>query len=153
MASVMIMAGCKKKEIQGSKGDAGTPGGGGNSSISNSDVFTIASTQWKQSSDSLRWEVIIPSSLVTEEVAAKGSVKVFVRYGTSWTELPNTRLDLFTQFSFQKGVVKLDYFDIHGSLPEKPVTSDYRIVTLYVSGKQIKDETNIFVLEQYEYKQ
>ena len=126
---------CKKEEIPGPKGEPGTPGGGGNASISKSDIFTITSTQWKANSDSSAWVVSITSTLITQSAVDNGAVKVFSLRNSAWWELPLTQGDLFTQFGFVVGAVNLEYVDIHGGLPEKPLTSQYRIVVLSESAR------------------
>jgi hypothetical protein len=133
---------CKKKEIQGPKGDPGTTGGGGNANISTSEIFTIASSQWGANADSSGWQHTISSSLITQNIVDKGAVKVFELRGTSWWELPLTNGDLFTQFGFQAGSVTLLFADIHGGLPAKPATTSYRIVVLS-AAKQSTSYTKI----------
>lgn len=126
-----LTSSCEKKKIPGPKGEPGTPGGGGNTSISHSSVFSVISAQWKRGIDTSRWEVQIPSSLINDQVVSNGSVKVYMKAESAWWELPNARGDLFTQYSFEKGFVKLEHFDIHGGLPDRPEAADYRIVTVY----------------------
>jgi|GEM_PF-3556441 len=130
-----LCTGCKKKEIQGPKGEPGTPGGGGNASISSSNIFLIASTQWTVNADSSGWLTSINSALITQDVVDKGAVKVYVFRYSSWWELPYTEGDEFTQYGFKTGMVNLTLSDIHGGLPPKPVTTDYRLVILSESGK------------------
>ncbi|WP_317899679.1 hypothetical protein [Aurantibacillus circumpalustris] len=126
----LILTSCKKEEIPGPKGAPGDPGGGGNATISNSAIFTIATTHWKANADSSAWVYSISSSLVTQDIVDKGVVKAYVLRDESWWELPFTQGDLFTQFGFVVGKVNLEFVDIHGGLPLRPVTSQYRIVVL-----------------------
>jgi hypothetical protein len=133
MSTLMIT--CKKEEIQGPKGEPGTPGGGGNASINNSSIFTIATTQWKAKSDSSGWVVSINSELITQAVAEKGAVKVYELLNDSWWELPFTQGDLFTQFGFVAGKVDLEFVDIHGGLPARPATTSYRLVVFSESAR------------------
>lgn len=126
---------CKKEEIQGPKGDPGTPGGGGNASITSGDVFTIGSANWLPNADSSAWQVVISSTLITQAIVDKGVVKVFQQKGSAWWELPYTEGDLFTQFGFQTGSVTLTFMDIHGGLPTKPATTNYRISVFLGSAR------------------
>lgn len=145
MFCVALAPGCKKKEIQGPKGEPGTPGGGGNTGISTSEIVTIGTSQWLPNGDSSAWEYTLVSDLVTQEVMDKGVVKVYVKRGSSWTELPNTQGDLFTQFSFKTGSITLTFMDIHGGLPSRPATTDYRILTIYQSGKALNQDKTTFL--------
>ena len=130
-----LFTACKKEEIQGPKGEPGTPGGGGNASISSGDVFTIGSANWLPNADSSAWQVVISSTLITQSIVDKGVVKVFQQKGSSWWELPYTEGDLFTQFGFQTGSVTLTFMDIHGGLPTKPATTNYRISVFLASAR------------------
>lgn len=130
-----LVVSCKKEEIQGPKGEPGTPGGGGNATISNSSIFTIATTQWKAKADSSGWETSLTSDLITQAVAEKGAVKVYELVEDTWWELPFTQGDLFTQFGFVAGKVDLEFVDIHGGLPPRPETTSYRLVVFSESAR------------------
>ena len=128
---------CKKEEIPGPKGEPGTPGGGGNAGINTSGVITIASSQWQANADSSAWVLSIPTTLITQNVVDKGAVKVYILKSAAWWELPLTQGDLFTQFGFEVGKVNLEFVDVHGELPDKPTTSEYRIVVLSESARTV----------------
>ena len=151
VTGIGLVSSCKKEEIQGPKGDPGTPGGGGgNVSISNSNVFTIASSEWVKNSDGSAWEFTLNSALLTQEVVDNGAVKIFVKRGTSWTELPNTQGDLFTQFSFVVGSVNLTFEDIHGTLPAKPATADYRMLTISAAERLANFSGSIITTDKHD---
>ena len=134
----IIFGACAKKEIQGPKGDPGTPGNGGNTNISSSDVFVIGSTQWQPSSaDSSLWQVTYNSALITKDVVAKGSVKLYLQIGTAWFELPYINADLYTQFGYSEGQLKLVYSDIHGEKISAPALANYRLVVLNQSSRPL----------------
>lgn len=139
-----LLTACKKEEIQGPKGEPGTPGGGGNANITSGDVFTIGSANWLPNADSSAWQVVISSSLITQSVVDKGVVKVFQQKGSSWWELPYTEGDLFTQFGFQTGSVTLTFMDIHGGLPTKPATTNYRISVFLGSARLASSKGQMF---------
>jgi hypothetical protein len=131
----VLSGACKKKEIQGPKGEPGTPGKGGNSDISNTGIFPITSTQWIPNPDSSALEVKINTSLITKDVVDKGGVKAFVLEGTAWYELPFSTRDLFMQYGFEEGSVKFVFSNIHGGLPIRPSTTNFRIMILSESAR------------------
>src|SRR5687768_15883550 len=87
----LLLSACEKKEIQGPKGDPGDRGGGGNSSISSTSVFTVTSSQWAVDSVAECRQATINFSSLTNDVVETGAVKVYVQQGTTWVELPFTR--------------------------------------------------------------
>lgn len=125
----LLFFSCAKEEIQGPKGEPGTPGGGGNAGINASSIFTVTSTQWQKTADSA-WAYSINTSLITQEIVDKGVVKVYVQIGTAWWELPYTEGDLFTQCGFDVGFANLHFADIHGGMPPRPSTAAYRVITI-----------------------
>lgn len=155
MALSFVLVSCDKKEIKGPQGDPGTPGGGGNATISNSAVFTIASTEWKKHDTDPVLEYKLATPLLTQNVVENGAVKVYVKRNAAWAELPNTNEDLFMQYSFVTGNLTLTFSDIHGLLPEAPETADYRIVTLSAGARMahfsgdIKNNDNDYELSQH----
>lgn len=132
---MLVIFSCSKDPVKGPKGDPGDPGGGGNSGIQSTDIFTISSLQWQKTVDS-SWKYIFNSTLLTQDIVDKGIVKVFVLNGSSWWELPFTEGDLFTQFGFTLGSVDLVFADIHGGLPERPVSKSYRMVVISALARE-----------------
>jgi hypothetical protein len=128
-ALLLICPACRKKEIQGPKGEAGTPGGGGNAQISSTEPFIIGSSQWKATPDS-SWKVTVLQPLLTADVVNKGGIKVFMQIGADWWELPHVDGDHFTQFSFTTGALTLEFSDMHGNFPKQPPARSYRLVIL-----------------------
>jgi hypothetical protein len=127
---VVLLSACKKKEIQGPKGDPGTPGGGGNSNITSTSVFTITSSQWVADTAGDCLKVTLNFTSLTKDVVDNGGVKVFFQQGTTWSELPFTSGDLFTQFGFDEGHLYLKYINIEGGIPSAPPDAGYRMVIL-----------------------
>jgi hypothetical protein len=132
-ASILLLSSCKKKEIQGPKGDPGANGIGGNASITTTTVFTVASSQWVADSAAECRRVTISAAQITKSIMEKGAVRVYIQpdaaFGvTAWTELPFVRGDLFTQFGFSEGELHLQYLNIEGGLPPVPATASYRMV-------------------------
>jgi len=133
---VITFSSCKKKEIQGPKGDPGTPGNGGNTNISNSDVFVIGTTQWQPiSADSSLWQSTYSTTLITKEAANSGSVKLYYQIGSAWFELPYIDADLYTQYGYSEGTLKLIQSDVHGEKIPRPETGYYRLVILSKSAR------------------
>jgi hypothetical protein len=130
----MIFCACKKKEIQGPKGEPGDPGGGGNA-LSTSVLFSVSTTQWKEDTVADCLKVTLDFPQITKEVLSAGSVKVFIQQDASfldpaWTELPFVRGDLFTQFGFDEGHLYLEFVNIEGGITGPPATNNYRAVIL-----------------------
>ena len=126
----VLFTDCKKKEIQGPKGEPGTPGTGGNSNIISTSVFTVADSQWKADTAADYMFVSLDFPEITQKVADNGAVKVYIQTGTNWTDLPYVKGDLFTQFGFETGRLFLTYINIEGGLPGPPATANYRMVIL-----------------------
>jgi hypothetical protein len=120
---------CKKQEIQGPQGDPGTPGGGGNSSISSKKEFTVNSNDWSKDTIEMCWKIVLDMPAITQEVADNGAVKVFVKDKGIWTELPFTSGDLFTQFAFETGKLYLKYINIEGQISFAAPSGSYRMLT------------------------
>lgn len=139
---MLFFTACTKETVQGPKGDPGAAGGGGNSSIQSSAIFTVSTTQWQKTADTSAWKFTINTDLITKDIVDKGIVKVFVQIGTSWWELPFTEGDLFTQFGFDVGVANLYFTDIHGGLPARPSTKAYRVITISALARTSHPTTN-----------
>lgn len=135
IASLLVGSSCKKKEIQGPKGEAGTNGTGGNASMSSSAEFVVATTEWKDVNNV--WQYTYSSSLVTPKVVSSGGVKVYMKVSGAWYELPFADGDILTQFGFSEGKVALSVSDIHGGAFDQPTTASFRIVTFYDSPRPI----------------
>ncbi|MBL7917849.1 MAG: hypothetical protein JNM96_05600 [Bacteroidia bacterium] len=120
---------CKKKEIQGPKGDPGDPGIGGNANITSTNTFVVNSSAWVADSVNECLKVTLNFTELTQNVVDNGAVKVFRQDGTVWSELPITTSDLFTQFGFDVGKLYLNYINIEGGIPgAAPATAKYRMV-------------------------
>ncbi len=120
---------CKKKEIQGPKGDPGDPGIGGNANIVSTSTFVVNSAAWEADSVNESLKVTLNFTELTQNVVDNGSVKVYRQEGTVWSELPITTSDLFTQFGFDVGKLYLNYINIEGGIPgAAPATAKYRMV-------------------------
>lgn len=134
-AFCLMVTACKKKEIQGPKGDPGAPGGGGNSNIASGSVFVVTTSQWQVDSVSESLKVTINASELTKDVIEKGGVKVYMQVGTTWADLPYVKGDLFTQFGFDEGHLYLHYINIEGGFPTAPLTTSFRMVILTESAR------------------
>ncbi len=137
---LVSLTACKKKEIQGPKGEPGTNGTGGNASMSSSSEFVVATTEWVNTNNV--WKHNYASTLVTAKVVASGGVKVYMKVSGNWHELPFADGDILTQFGFSEGNVTLSVADIHGGLPEQPTTTSFRVLTFYDSPRPANASSN-----------
>lgn len=127
----MMFSACKKKEIQGPKGEPGDPGVGGNANITTTNTFIINSASWTADTVTASQNITLNFSELTQTVVDKGSVKVYKQTGTVWNELPFDTGDLLTQFGFDVGHLYLSYINIEGSpAPPPPATARYRMVII-----------------------
>lgn len=125
----IVCTSCKKKEIQGPKGDPGVSGKGGNSNFTSFE-FTVSFAQWVADSTAGVWKAVINTPLITKSVIEKGSVKLSIAIGTDWWELPYYEGDRVTQYGFKEGALNMTVVNIHGGLPQRPLTSSYRMIIL-----------------------
>lgn len=128
--TALLCSACKKKEIQGPQGDPGTPGKGGNSDITASSVFAVQFADWVADSAAFAWNASVSAPLITKEVIETGSVKLFISVDNYWWELPYLHDEDVTQFGFVEGTLKMKVASIHGLMPHRPITSNYRLVVL-----------------------
>jgi hypothetical protein len=125
----ILVTACKKQEIPGPKGEAGTNGIGGNANIISTNTFVINYAQWTPDSANYMQTVTLSFPEITQTVVDKGGVKMYKQTGTTWAELPLVFGDLFTQYGFDVGHLYLQYVNIEGgSTPVAPATARYRMV-------------------------
>lgn len=134
----LLLTGCKKKEIQGPKGDPGDPGAGGNTSVSSSTVMLISSAQWTPIANPNTWRADVKFSEISAEVVEKGGVSVYIKTDTGWRELPYLEGSHVTQFVFYNGRVQLQKFEVHSLLLDQPEAQYFRIVVLTQSARTTK---------------
>lgn len=125
---LLLLSACKKKEIQGPKGDPGTPGGGGNADLTSSTIFSVTSNQWEADTVADYLKVVMTFTAITKDVVDNGAVRVFIRDGSGWADLPSVKGDLITQFGFEENKLTLKYVNIEGGLPAPPVSTGFRMV-------------------------
>jgi hypothetical protein len=131
LALGIVFTACKKQEIQGPKGDPGTPGISGNANITFTSNFFVNQVQWVGDTATGSQKVTINFSQLTQNVVDHGSVKVYKLSGTVWSEVPFDTGDLLTQFGFDVGHLYLSYINIEGSpVPPAPATAQYRLVII-----------------------
>jgi hypothetical protein len=125
----ILFSACKKEEIPGPKGEAGTNGVGGNANITSTNTFVVNVAQWTPDSANFMQTLTLSFPELTQTVVDKGGVKVYKQTGTTWAELPLVYGDLFTQYGFDVGHLYLQYINIEGgSTPLAPATARYRMV-------------------------
>lgn len=139
----LLITNCKKEEIPGPKGEPGTPGGGGNSNISASETFTVASSDWVTDSAKFGRKVTLNYAGITKDVVEKGSVKMYMKMGSTWAELPYTQGDFVTQFGFDEGHLYLEFINIEQvGMPAPPTTTSYRVVILTQSQRPVSGSSS-----------
>lgn len=74
------------------------------------------------------WESWLVLTDLSEDVVKKGEVKVYKKVGSDWMPLPYGKGYLFTQYSFEAGIVRLKLSHIHGGVPDRPADEVYRVV-------------------------
>ena len=127
----ILLIACKKKEpeiIQGPKGEQGAPGIGGNANSTSISIFQVNASKWQEDTTTNSMKATFDFPEITKEVVDHGAVKVFIKTGNAWSELPYVRGDLFTQFGFDEGHLYLNYVNIEGLLSPAPSVDFYRLV-------------------------
>ena len=126
-ALVFLFAGCTKN-VAGPKGDAGTPGKPGN--LKQSAVnLQINSSSWSLNVNT--WEATVYLSGITKDVVEKGEVKLYISADSQWCGMPYGKGYIFTQYSIEREFIHLNCTHIHGGIPSRPATADYRAVIFY----------------------
>lgn len=128
-----------KKEVAGPKGDTGPAGKDGNANVATVQSFVVTSSSWGASADSLGWVNLLSVNKITQDIADRGSVQVFMQpQGSStWWALPYFDVDNGIEFGIEPGIVRLMNFeaDPHGHAPPKPATMNFRVVIIAASAK------------------
>lgn len=115
------------KQVAGPKGDPGIAGKNGNAKQTTSIIFNQPTSAWVANGDD--WESYIFLAEISDNVVAKGEVRVYIESNSTWWPLPYGVLDTFIQMTIEKGRVKLNCSRIHGG-PAKPVSSNYRVIIM-----------------------
>ena len=127
----LLLSGCKKKEVEpiaGPKGEQGAPGIGGNADVTSITIFQVNASKWEADTATNGMKATFDFPEITRDVVDHGAVKVFIKTGNAWSELPFVRGDLFTQFGFDEGYLYLHYINIEGILTPAPQVDFYRLV-------------------------
>ena len=124
---IITLTSCTK-QVAGPKGDAGTPGGTGNVKQMVSTTFNVPGSDWTLTGRN--WQADVFMAEINDNVMTKGEVKVFMLLNGFWYPLPYNTSDIFTQYSFEKGKISLDYYKDHGTAPTPP-TASYKVVIYY----------------------
>lgn len=152
----ILFTSCKKEEIQGPKGDAGTDGIGGNANVVSTSTFIVNTNSWVADTAAECFKVTISFPILTQRIIDKGGVKVYKQTcncsaGTVWSELPLASSVLFTQFGFDVGNLYLNYINIEGGLPgAAPPTNRYRMVIVSEAQKTANPLKNDKIHQQLE---
>lgn len=126
MIIVLLTVSSCKKQVPGPQGDPGTPGLKGNLTQKSTNAINVLSSTWTLSNK--EWESWLVLLDLSEDVVKRGEVKVYKKVGSDWMPLPYGKGYLFTQYSFEAGIVRLKHSHIHGGVPDRPADEVYRVV-------------------------
>lgn len=126
MIAMLLIGSSCEKQVAGPQGDAGAAGLPGNLIQKSTNALNILSSTWTLSDK--EWESWLVLTDVSEDVVKKGEVKVYKKVGSDWMPLPYGKGYLFTQYSFEAGIVRLKHSHIHGGVPNRPADEVYRVV-------------------------
>lgn len=124
---LLLIFGACTKNVPGPKGDPGTPGLAGNLIQTSTGSIKVDSASWKKVE--YHWECFVPVAEITAKVGEQGEVRVYIQSESEWWSLPHShkRYILF-QYAMRNGGVQLFCDHIHGDIPTRPATANYRVV-------------------------
>ena len=109
-------------------GAPGAQGPEGNANVVGTNTVTIPSSSW--AANGTTWTTGITAAGITQDVVNKGSVQVFIQYGTEWWALPDLTGINSTSFGFSLGHVALINANSDFSQATNPGTQTFRIVII-----------------------
>jgi hypothetical protein len=125
ITSASVFNACKK-------GDTGPAGADGNANVMSTDPIVIPASSWKL--DSNVWLASFPVPAITADIASKGMVQVYVKYGSQWWALPDLNNGNATSYGFTTGNVLLFNANDDGSTPLAPLQLTFRVIIIAPSG-------------------
>ncbi|MEO6902679.1 MAG: hypothetical protein ABI315_05945 [Bacteroidia bacterium] len=125
ITSVTVLNSCKK-------GDPGPAGEDGNANVTSTDPILIPAKSWTL--DSNVWLTNFPVPAITGDIASKGMVQVYIKYGSQWWALPDINNGNATSYGFTMGKVFLFNANDDGSVPLAPLALTFRVVAISPSG-------------------
>ena len=134
IAVALTFSACKK----GDTGPAGKDGKDGNANVIGTNNVTISS--W--SSGGTNWTATITVAGITQSIIDKGSVSVFVQYGSDWWSMPDINGKNSMQYGFGVGYVNLLNQNSDGTLPTNPGSKTFRVVFISASAKEANPNVN-----------
>ena len=126
ITSVTVFNSCRK-------GDTGPAGADGNANVISTDPIVLPATSWKL--DSNVWLASFSVPAITADIASKGAVHVYIKYGTQWWALPDINNGNATSYGFIAGGVLLYNANDDGSIPPNPLALTFRVVVIAASGR------------------
>ena len=127
VVTVLLFTDCTK-QVAGPKGDPGKPGTLGNLRQSVISSLKVASQSWTL--NNAKWEVLIFDETITNTVINKGEVILYMQKDSTWWALPHGEKFIFTQYSIEQGIVRLQCTHVHGGVPDRPLDANYRVIVL-----------------------
>jgi hypothetical protein len=138
IAAAIILVSC----VKGEKGDPGPQGPAGvtkNANVDHIAPFYVTAAMW-YTLDTLQWNATVSLPEITQEIVDKGEVSVYLKKGDQWWALPYSEHDTYTVYGIELGKLLLTHADSHGTTPEKPVTTLYRVVITSSDGKTVQQD-------------
>ncbi|MCD6010992.1 MAG: hypothetical protein K0Q79_854 [Flavipsychrobacter sp.] len=135
--SLFIFNGCTKTGPQGPQGPQG------NANVRGSDPFNV--TSWSFSSSENAYVASFTDADITQAVADRGVVEMFLFYtaDNTWRPLPDILNGTQFYHRFSKGGFEIYYTTVDGSTPAFPTgTWTFRTVVISPSNKQAHPNTN-----------
>lgn len=142
LACGLLCTNCAKDGKTGPAGPAGANGANGNANVVSS---TITSSNWSYVSPS--WEIAFSYPAITQDIIDKGAVLVYLKNGTSYSQLP---LTFFQSASYSTalevsnylGGVKIFWTDSDLTQPTNPGSWTFKIVVIAASGRAANPNVN-----------
>lgn len=134
IASTLFLKGCVK---DGPIGPQGPPGQDGNANVIGTNSVSVGWTL-----DGNAWYSTINVPGITQDIVNKGTVQVFIQYGTEWWTMPDVIGINSTTFGFDVGYVSLVNSNADGSTPSYPTHSTFRVVIISASNRLANPDVN-----------
>ena len=108
---------------QGVQGPAGLPG----ATVKGYGPFLVDSLDWT-TIDTLSWRTVITLTNVTQEIADKGLVQVFMKLNATWWAMPYSEGDEFFVYGVEPGKVIISAGHSHFTYLPHPGDFTFRVV-------------------------
>jgi hypothetical protein len=118
--------------IDGKDGTNGINGTNGNANVIGTNTITTFSSDWTGSGIFYSTKFNVPG--ITQSIVDKGTVLVFIKYGTEWLLLPDISGKNIMQYTFGVGYVSILNYNTDYSTNSNPGTKTFRVVIIAASN-------------------